>query len=67
MRSNILLVNNNKGGEEGLIYFLPLKREGLLERGGLNRGFMLLKVLDRSFVLLEHYFHRKRMLYNTGF
>ena len=45
MQSNILLVNNNKGGEEGLIYFLPLKREGLLERGGLIEDLCYLKYL----------------------
>ena len=30
-----LLVKNNKGMGGGLINFVPLKREGLLERGGL--------------------------------
>ena len=41
------------GGKERLINFLPLTRAGLLE-GGLNRGFVVLKVLDPTFVLLEH-------------
>ena len=31
--------------EGGLINFPPLKRGGLLERGGLNRGFMV-TILD---------------------
>ena len=34
-----LLVKNNKGMGGGLINFVPMKREGLLGEGGLNRGF----------------------------
>ena len=67
MQSNILLVSNNKGRWGGADLLSSSEKGGLIRERGLNRGFMLLKVLDRSFVLLEHYFHRKRMLYNTGF
>ena len=67
MQSNILLVSNNKGRWGGADLLSSSEKGGLIREGGLNRGFMLLKVLDHSFVLLEHYFHCKRMLYNTGF
>ena len=49
----------NRGG--GLINCPPLKREGLLERGGLNKGFMVnietvAFTLDLSFRSVAQYY-----------
>ena len=55
MQSNILLVSNTKGRWGGADLLSSSEKEGLIREAGLNRGFMLLKVLDHSFVLLEHF------------
>ena len=46
----------NREGEGGLINFPPLKRGGLFERGGLNRGFTVFNSAMKS-VLNTHTKH----------
>ena len=63
MQSNILLVSNNKGRWGGADLLSSSEKEGLIREGALNKGFMVLKVLDHSFVLLEHFIVRNVVKY----
>ena len=72
IQSIILLVSNNKGEEGGLINYLLLKREGLLEgdlfekAGGLNKGLMLYNYLRKIQELFQPDIARKIRIFSLG-